>query len=211
MWSAGLGIAIGIAYPATGAIWLFSGGLTSPDPFRPPDPFMAILEVLLLLAAADLLVMMAAVHVHAPPDRKAFSLAGLGFMIIVAVLTGGVHFIGLTVLRQTPADAVPPLLRPDPWPSVLIALDLLAWGPALGLAMLAAAPVFTGGKLQKAIRFTMTLGGALSLAGVLGPALGDLRFWIPAMANYLVALPVTGCLLFFHFRAPETKRGREPN
>jgi hypothetical protein len=199
-----MGIAIGVAYPVTGAVWLFSGGPTSPDPFRPPDPIMAVLEVLLLLAAADLLVLFAAVHVHAPQDRKAFSLAALGFIIICAVLTAGVHFVWLTVLRQTALDTVPPLLRPDPWPSVLIALDMLAWGPALGLALLAAAPVFTGSKLRRAIRLTMTLGGTLSVAGVLGPAVGDLRFWIPAMADYVVVLPVIVCLLFIHFRAPGT-------
>jgi hypothetical protein len=94
------------------------------------------------------------------------------------------------------------LLRPDPWPSVLIALDLLAWGHVLGLALLAAAPVFTGGRLRSVLRVALTVGGLLSLGGTPGPALGDLRFWWLAAADYAVVLPVIGFLLALHFRAP---------
>jgi hypothetical protein len=201
VWSAGAVVAIVAAYLVTGFVWLFSGGWTSPQLFRPPDPFLAILEVLLLLSAAALVVVMAAVHANAPADRKAFSLAALAFTIIFATLTSGVHFVWLTVLRQTPSEAVPPTLRPDPWPSTLTALDMLAWGPALGLSFLAAAPVFTGGKLQRAICIALTVGGTLSVAGTLGPALGDLRFWLLATADYALVLPVICSLLVFHFHA----------
>ena len=126
-----------------------------------------------------LIVVMAAVHVTAPADRKAFSLVALAFMTLCGGLTCCVHFIWLTVLRQTSVHEVPPLLRCDPWPTMLLALDLLAWGPLLGLSLLAAAPVFRGGKLQVAIRLALILGGTLSLAGTLGPASGDLRFCWP--------------------------------
>jgi hypothetical protein len=81
---------------------------------------------------------------------------------------------------------------------------MLAWGPPLGLALLAAAPVFTGGKLPTAIRLAMTVGGTLSVVGVLGPAIGDLRFWLPAMAGYAGVLPVIGCLLVIYFGAAGT-------
>jgi hypothetical protein len=188
-------------YFANGSVWLLSGGFSSPNPLHPPDHFVAVVEVLVSLSAVALVVLMAAVQATAPPDRKAFSLAALAFMTIFATLTSGVHFVWLTVLRQTPLDSIPPILRPDPWPSAVIALDMLAWGPVLGLSFLLAAPVFVGGKLQKAIRVTLTVGGTLSVAGVLGPATGDLRLWFFAMANYAVALPVICVLLALHFRA----------
>jgi hypothetical protein len=78
---------------------------------------------------------------------------------------------------------------------------MLAWGPMLGLSLLAAAPVFTGGKLQAAVGLAMIIGGTLSLAGTLGPASGDLRFWYFAMTDSIVVLPVTCGLLAIHFRA----------
>jgi hypothetical protein len=200
-WVAGIGVAIGIAYVATGLAWLLQGGLSSANPYRPPDPFMAILEILIVLSTAVLVVLMATIHATAPAKRRVFSLSALAFTSMFAVLTSGVHFIWLTVLRQTPIDAVPAVLRPDPWPSMLIAVDMLAWGPVLGIALLAAAPVFTGGGTEKAIRFTLGLGGMLSLAGVLGPATGDLRFWWFAMADYVAVLPVLCLLLAIHFAA----------
>jgi hypothetical protein len=82
MWSAAVGVAIEVPYYANGAAWLFSGGLTAPNFVRPPDSFLAIAEMLLLLAAADLVVLMAAVHARAPLDRKTLSLAALSFIVI---------------------------------------------------------------------------------------------------------------------------------
>jgi len=38
--SAGAVVAIVAAYLVTGVVWLFSGGWTSPQLFRPPDPFL---------------------------------------------------------------------------------------------------------------------------------------------------------------------------
>jgi hypothetical protein len=48
---------------------------------------MAILEVVLLLATVALIVVMAAVRVNVPSDRKAFSLAASAFMTLCAGLS----------------------------------------------------------------------------------------------------------------------------
>jgi hypothetical protein len=73
---------------------------------------------------------------------------------------------------------------PWPWPSVVYALDLLAWDLFFGLSMLFAAVVFEGGKLENALRRVMFLSGALCLVGILGPVLGDLRFQTIAIVGY---------------------------
>jgi hypothetical protein len=101
-WSAAFAVGIAAAYLATDVLWLGCGGWNSPDPYRPPNPYMAILEVPLMLAGIALIVLMAAVHVDAPSDRKALSLAALAFMTLCFGLTCGVQFIWLTVLRQIP-------------------------------------------------------------------------------------------------------------
>jgi hypothetical protein len=138
---------------------------------------------------------MAAVHANAPDDRKAFSLVASAFMIIFATLTSGVHFVWLTVLRQTPFEAVPLTLRPDPWPSTLTALDMLAWGRALGLSL-----SFRGAGLH----------GRQTGEGHLHCPHGrrdaerrrhvGTRPWRPAVLVFLV-LPVIGSLLVLHFRS----------
>ena len=68
----------------------------SPGPLRQVDPYLAILEALIILFAVVLVAMMVAVYTFAHPERKTFSLAALAFIICFAVLTCGVHFASLT-------------------------------------------------------------------------------------------------------------------
>ena len=67
---------------------------------------------------------------------------------------------------------------------MMLALELFAWGPLLGLALLFAAPVFRGGKLQAGVRIGMILGGALCVGNILCFALGDVRFSVLGIAGY---------------------------
>jgi hypothetical protein len=165
------------------------------DPLE--DPYLAILEVLILVIAPIMILMMVAVHAYAPGPAKTFSLAALIHMVLVAGTTTAVHFVLLTVDRQIDTGDISgrEFLFSWEWPSVAYALDILAWDWFLGLAMLLAVPVFLGkGRLLGSLRALLVLGGALSLAGVVGPALGniDLR-WI-GQVGYEVVFPVV-CLL----------------
>lgn len=200
-WSALSVALLGVAYFVTGLVWLVSGGWRSPEPFQPAEPFLAVLEFLLLLSAPVLVVLSAAVHAYAPPDRKTSALAALAFMTAFAALTGGVHFVQLAVARHLPAAAASELsvLRLYPWPSMALALDLLAWDLFLGLALLLTAPVFTGGKLPAAVRVSTMLSGALCVVGFLGPLLGDMRLQFLAISGYAVGLPVACALLAILF------------
>lgn len=133
---------IGVVYVITGAVGVvFGGGLAQGDPFTQVDPFLAILELLIILAAAPMIVMMAAVHAYAPRGAKTYSLAALCFMILLAGMTSSIHFVQLTVVRRIESAAIPPLslIFFSKWPSVLFAMDLLAWDWFLGLALLFAA------------------------------------------------------------------------
>jgi uncharacterized BrkB/YihY/UPF0761 family membrane protein len=67
----------------------------SAEPLHQVDPYLAILESLMILFAFLLVFMMAAVYAFVPPERKTFSLAALAFTICFAVTTCGVHFASL--------------------------------------------------------------------------------------------------------------------
>ena len=79
---------------------------------------------------------------------------------------------------------------------------MLAWSLFLGLALLFAAPVFAGGKLETSIRAALVLSGTLCAAGVLGPLLGDLRFYLTAPPGFTLGLPVACVLLAKLFARP---------
>ena len=92
----------------------------STNPLNQVDPYLAVLEILLSLAAIALVVLMSAVYSYAPPDRKASALAALAFVIAFAILTCTVHFVSLTVGRQLDLAAFPLVHRQlifGEWPS----------------------------------------------------------------------------------------------
>lgn len=210
MWSATSVAVIGIVYVATGAIGIFA---------RPPgegllrqvDPYLAILEFLIILSAVALVVMMAAVHAYAAPETKTFSLTSLSFMVAFATITCITHFASLTVGRQQSA-AMPQLAHhlSFGWLSVALALDLLAWDFFLGFSLLFAAPVFRGDRLQTYIRRCTLLAGALCLAGTFGPLLHRIRIQFLAIVGYAFVLPLIAVLVAVFFKRLSTEQRNLP-
>lgn len=180
---------VAVAYATAVGFGVARAGLAQPI----VDPVLWIMEVLTLSSALLIVVLLAAIHALAVPERKIFGVIALSFGAIFAGLTCAVHFVALTAGRQTDFTA---LL----WPSTLYAVELLAWDVFLGLALLFAAPVFNGNGRQAAIRWMLSLTGALCLAGVLGPILNNMAVQRIGMVGYGVALPITCVLLALSFR-----------
>ncbi|HDR73077.1 MAG TPA: hypothetical protein ENN85_04095 [Methanoculleus sp.] len=77
-------------------------------------------------------------------------------MILLAGITRSVHLVLLAGRRRF-ADAGFPwatLFFSFEWPSVVNALDILAWDVVFALSMLFAAPVFPIGRLKKTVRIS---------------------------------------------------------
>lgn len=209
LWSARIMVALAAIYIATGTL-----GILAPDSLgrraalEQVDPYLAIMEVIIILFVIAQVVLFAALHAYAPPDYKTCSLAALIFVSILAALTCSVHFLLLTIGRQSGNSAIPGPGPFYPWPTVLFGLDLLAWDLFQGLGLLFAAPIFRGGGLTRAIRTTMQVSGGLCLIGIAGPASGDLRFQIPAIFGYAGGLTVACVLLAILFaRPPKAEAG----
>jgi hypothetical protein len=193
-WSAFAVFLIGLVYLGALAIGFTVYGLSAPI----VDPVLAIMEILTLVSAPLLLVMMAAVHRYAPTTRKTYSLIALAFMILFVGMTSAVHFVELTALRQLGTGGIV-------WPSPAYALELLAWDLFLGLSLLFAARVFDGGGLESHIRRGLSISGALCLAGVLGPAVGNMRLQLVGVLGYAGVLPLVCFMLARLFRGtPDT-------
>jgi len=197
MWSGAAIVFFSVMYIITGVIWVrFSTSGAGVQALEPSEPFLTILETLILLCTPALVGLFAAIHADAPPDRKTCSLAAFGFAVLLAGITGVVHFVQLTAIRR-PANrtiaGVFAMYDPTGRLTPTLAADLAAWDFFPGFGLLAA-PIFKGEKLQVAIRASMTLSGLLCLVGVSGPASGDLRFQYPAIVGYAFVFPFV-CLL----------------
>jgi hypothetical protein len=197
-------IVLAAVYVITGSAWVYQ----APDPasLTPTEPYLTILEILLFLSLPAEVVLFAAVHSYSPPRTKMCSLVALIFIGLLAGISGGVHWVMLTVGRQTGYTGIPGQHAFYPWPTVLLSLDLFAWDVCQGLGLLFAAPAFRGDRLHNAIRVSMFISGALCLVGVAGATSGDLRFQYPAIFGYVGGLTVVCVLLARLFaRLPDAR------
>lgn len=185
---------LGTLYAATTLLGLLS--IKSPlDPIG--DPFFTLMEILTLLIAPLMAISMIAVHFHASKDDKAYSLTALLFMFIMAGITSCVHFVILSVGRHPFVDEIPGIsfFIAFRWPSVVYALDILAWDWFFALSVLFAAPVFRGERLEKTVRTLMIIAGLLSLAGLIGVPFRNMQIRNIGIIGYAVAGPVIFLLI----------------
>ena len=198
---------LGVVYAVTTALGFIS--LKSPqDPIG--DPFVSIMELLIVPMAVLYVVSMVAVHAYAPPEVKLYSFAAVCFMILLAGLTSSVHFVMLTVGHQIEATGLVwvPLFFSWKWPSVVYALDILAWDWFFALSMLFAAPVFKKGRLEMTVRILMVVSGVLSLAGLIGVPLADMQVRNIGIIGYAVVAPVAFLLIGIVFGRIKQVPGR---
>jgi hypothetical protein len=153
-----------------------------------------VAEALIILMAPFMVTLMIAVHGCAPVRLRALSLSAVGWMMMLAAVTMTVHVVELAFVRRIDAAELPGFdrLLNFQWPSLLYATDIVAWDLFLGMALLFAAPVFTGARYRWARRGLLG-SGALCLLGLVGPIFNALAWRGLGIFGYAVVFPVT-CL-----------------
>lgn len=187
-------------------ITLIIGLLSLEYPDQPiGNPTFTILEILILVMMPAMVVLMVAVHAWTPARIKTLSFTAVLFMGLLAVVTCSIHFVILTTSRQAEFAALSwlPLFFEFKWPSVVYALDILAWDFFFPLSMFFAAPVFSGSRLAEWIRWLMLVSGVLALAGLSGVAFGNMQMRNIGIVGYVGIFFVVSLLLaIFFFREP---------
>jgi hypothetical protein len=171
MWNCYLVFALALAYvPAMAAGFVAGGGLSAPI----RDPYLAVMELLILLLAPALVVAFAALYHYASPSGRTLSLSALVLVALMAGITICVHLVVLSVGRQANETILPGFARlfSWTWPSMIYALDIAAWD-------------FCGAILS----------GVLCLAGLTGAVLGNMNFRNIGIVGYAVVLPVVMLLM----------------
>jgi hypothetical protein len=189
-WSCYIVFGLAAAYvPTMAAGFVAGGGLSAPI----GDPYLAVMELLILVMAPVFVVAFAAVHAFAPMSKKTLSLSALVLVALMAVITICVHFIVLTVGREASETTLPGFaqLFSWTWPSMIYALDIAAWDFCLGLALLLAAPVFSGtGRRSSRVSIGLIISGLLCLAGLMGAVLGNMNVRNIGVVGYALVLPI---------------------
>jgi len=179
---------LGLAYAATTSL----GFLSLKSPQEPiGNPYFTIMEVLILLIAPFMAISMVCVHYYAAPANKANSLMALLFMVLATGLTSSVHFVILTIGIQREFGESASSSISFTWPSVVYALDILAWDWFFSLSMLFAAPVFK----KRLLRVLLILCGLLSLVGLMGIPLNNMQIRNIGIIGYGVLGPIVFILM----------------
>jgi hypothetical protein len=197
--SAGGTVALSVLY----AIPLTLGLLALPSRTAPiGDPWFPMMEILIIVTMPFMVGLMVAVHAWASAETKVYGVLAVLFMGLATVITTSVHFVILTVGHRpglAGQEWVAAVLS-FRWLSVTYALDVVAWDVFFPLAVLSAAVVFRGSRLDRTVRILMIISGALSLGGLSGIVLDDSDLRSIGIAGYAGVFPVAALLLVVLFR-----------
>ena len=168
-----------------------------------PGDYLWLLPGILL--APTFVVLMACIHAYAPEPKKIYSRIGLSFGLIYAVVILVDYYLQLTVvvpsLQAGETEGLSLFTQYDPH-GVFIALETLGYS-MLTVALLFAAPVFAGGRVERSIRGLFVLSFVLAVAAFVGLALlgHDLvAFEVTVLMIIWIVLIASGVLLGVVFR-----------
>jgi hypothetical protein len=197
-WSAWMLAALYVAYAAACVA-------SSPNFNATGDPYWATAEALTVVGAPVQVLLLSAVHRHAPERAKVYSLVAFVSMAVMAALTMVVHFTELVVARRldAPSSAALAGVFDLGRPSLLFGVDIAAWHLFFGLSLLCAAPAFVRRGIEAAVRRGLVLSGAMDLLGLLGPVTGKANLRLIGVVGYGIVFPIVCGLMGTTFRRAE--------
>jgi hypothetical protein len=197
-WSAVLATVFSVSYGIAVIVMMLSAMTTGAAPgWQGVESYVAAYQPSSMLPlipslplAAVFLALMVSIHYYARADRKIWSQLGLAFATIYAVMASINYIIQLTVVRLSilnkETDGLAMLVMGNP--------HSIFWALAsayvfMNLAMLFAAPVFQGGKLERWIRWLFLANGASAVVTIFG-------VMVDSPAIYLLGSLVPWCVVF---------------
>jgi len=130
-WSSLIQIVLAAMYLAAVAAMFISGTIP------PAEPYISIVSIVSLASVPIFVFLWAILHNVSSPEKKVFTQTSLALIVIFATLTSINRYVAMTVVRQSIAMGITDGLNwfmPYGWPSIMAAMEVLAWGFFLGLA-----------------------------------------------------------------------------
>jgi hypothetical protein len=125
----------------------------------------------MLLFGPLYVILLNSIYEHTPPGKKILARIGIDFGLAFSVLTGINYFVQLSAVRLSllkgELQGLEQMVQANPI-SGISAIGMLGWTLFLGLSSLFIAAVFSGSKLEKAIRITFLVNGICCLLGGIG-------------------------------------------
>jgi len=157
------------------------------------------------LLAPVFVVLMACIHYYTTYEKKIYSLIGLAFAVIYASVITMDYFVLWTVTLpstihgETAGLSLLSMYNPH---GIFVALESIAY-LMMSAALLSIAPVFEGGKIERALRWIFIIGFILAIGSLLGVYIMNydiVIFEIAIIGIYCPVLIISGVLLGIIFR-----------
>ncbi len=183
---------------------------TNVTAFIPGDYYWLLPGILL---APIFVILMACIHIYASDDRKVFSQIGLSFAVLYSAVIMINYFLQFTVVipsLQSGETAGLSLFTQYNPHGIFIVLEALGY-LVMSIALLFAAPVFSGGRLQGMIRWLFVASFVIAVAAFVGlPLMGFdiVAFEVTVLLTNWMVLIVSGGLLAVVFRRAATTAQR---
>lgn len=193
LWSAVAVTVLGILYFACIVGAILTGGMTLP----PPNWLQLAGGLVSLLSCPLLVALMAALHAVTPPVKRVLSLTALGFTLLFAAFVSINRFTQFGAVRQSLVAGTTvgiDWFLPYGERSVMLGLEIAGWGWFLGLALLAAAPLFSGDRSARWLRGLCLLYAALGIVAAIGFLLASPVSAVGFVAWGFVLFFITGLL-----------------
>lgn len=161
------------------------------------------MQLMAFLQPMAFVVLISSINDYAAADKKIFARIGLSFAIAFAIVSGINYFVQMTAVRQSvlsgQLDGLGQLVQLNP-ASPMFSMVILSWGIFQGLAALAIAPIFSGGRLENALRWLLVIYGLNGLIGGIGCILGNMGVMVAFLAiiNIIQPLVVIAFIILFY-------------
>jgi hypothetical protein len=204
---AALFAAVGVATPARSGPFCATWGCT-PAPYTDvaqfiPGDYLWLIPGILL--APIFVVLVAAIHGWAPEPSRTFSRIALAFAVAYAVVISVDYFVQFAVvipsLQAAETEGLSLFTQYNPH-GLFIAGEALGY-LLMSVALLCVAPLFVGGRIERAIRWLVVAAFVLVVAALIGLWLvgGDLvAFEVAVLSIDWLVLIGSGALLSILFR-----------
>ena len=211
-WSAVLATLSSIGYGITVIVMMISSitaAANTPPGWHGIEAFVASFQFIQMLPlipslvlAPTFIVLMVSIHYYAASEKKIWSHLGIAFTLVYAVMASINYITQLTVVRLSilnqETDGLAMFVMGN---SHSIFWALASSYAFMNLAMLFAAPVFDGGRLERAIRWLFFANGASVVVTIFGIVVDSPPIYLlGSLVPWCVVFSLTTTLLTVLFR-----------
>jgi hypothetical protein len=167
-----------------------------------------LIQLAAFLSMPLAVILFCSLHNYAPDDKKILTRIALCAIVAAMVLGNQLYTVHFSAVRQSISEGISVGLDQFvEWnlDSVIMASGTLGWTFFYGLAFIFVAPVFSGGRLERGLRYASLICGSCGILGWIGSLLDSTVLGLVYFMGGTVSITITAVLASVLFKRLENK------